>query len=212
MPYLHRKKVIERCSEENSSSICMGLQCLISGLLFLVTISGLFLITQVRGPILILPNTVTYNFPWETTNEVITIIWDIISLDWVYSLIKDIQGRMENLPKEIEIKSCHPSHFRNSFSPFIEIEWELRSFLVKEQQNLQIHVNFLKVKDPQTSHCGAVETNPTSNQEVVASISDLVQRVEDPALPWAVVLASNCSSGPSLGTSICHGYGPQEQQ
>lgn len=52
MPYLHGKKVLGRWSEERSSGSCMCLHCLISGLLFLVTINGLFWITHVRVPFL----------------------------------------------------------------------------------------------------------------------------------------------------------------
>jgi len=35
-----------------------------------------------------------------------------------------------------------------------------------------------------SSHCGASETNPTSNHEVSASIPGLTQWVKDPVLLW----------------------------
>ena len=42
---------------------------------------------------------------------------------------------------------------------------------------------FFKTKNFRSSHCGAMETNPTRNHEVEGSISGLAQWVKDPALP-----------------------------
>ena len=40
-----------------------------------------------------------------------------------------------------------------------------------------------KIEKVWSFHCGAAETNPTSNREVVGSIPSLVQWIKDPALP-----------------------------
>ena len=40
----------------------------------------------------------------------------------------------------------------------------------------------LKYRSFRSSHCGAVEMNPTRNHEVGGSIPDLVQWVKDPVL------------------------------
>ena len=41
----------------------------------------------------------------------------------------------------------------------------------------------IKSTSVQSFCCGAVETNPTSNHDVVGSIPSLTQWVKDPALP-----------------------------
>ena len=61
LPYLHRKKAIGRFSKESSSDICLCPHCLISGLLVLVPVNGLFWITRVCvSPYPIIPNTVIH--------------------------------------------------------------------------------------------------------------------------------------------------------
>ena len=54
-------------------------------------------------------------------------------------------------------------------------------------QILQIKLNSLKISFEWSSHCGAVETNLTSNHEVTSSIPGLAQWVKDPVLPRAAV-------------------------
>ena len=57
-------------------------------------------------------------------------------------------------------------------------------------------------------------TNPTSNHEVVGWIPGPAQWVKDPVLLWLWQQAVGYSSDltPSLGTSICHGYGPRKDK
>ena len=60
----------------------------------------------------------------------------------------------------------------------------------------------IKRNKPWSSRHGAAETNPTRKHEVSGSIPGLDSWVEDPALPWAVVLVTDvariwrcCGSG-----------------
>ena len=80
-----------------------------------------------------------------------------------------------------------------------------------------------------SSHCGSVETNPISLHEDASLIPGLPRWVKDPVLRWAVVYVADtaqiprccgCGEGwqlqlcwtPSLGTSICLGYGHEEKK
>ena len=58
-----------------------------------------------------------------------------------------------------------------------------------------------------SSHCGSVETNPTSNHEVVGLIPSLAQWVKDLALLWAVVQVADaaqilCGCGCGAGLQL----------
>ena len=83
----------------------------------------------------------------------------------------------------------------------------------------------LYIKNIWSSHCDAVETNPTGNHEVACSIPGLPQRccreLWCPLKSWlgshvavavAVAVAGSGSSDltPSLGTSICCRCGPKK--
>ena len=48
---------------------------------------------------------------------------------------------------------------------------------------IKMQGSFLKIKNFQSSHCGAAETNPTRNPKVAGAISGLAQWVKDLALP-----------------------------
>ena len=87
----------------------------------------------------------------------------------------------------------------------------------------------LNIFSCESSCCGAVESKPTSIHEDVRLIPGLAQWVKDwyccelwcRSQTWlrsrvavAVAWVSSCSSNsaPSLGTSICHRYGPKKQK
>ena len=54
-------------------------------------------------------------------------------------------------------------------------------------QKINMERNRGKSRSIRSSHCGTVEMNLTSSQEVAGSIPGLAQWVEDLVLPWAVV-------------------------
>ena len=64
-------------------------------------------------------------------------------------------------------------------------------------RSLEVHVKTFIQKNQRSSRCGAVETNPTRNHEVVGAIPGLTQWVKEPAWLRAVVQVTNVTWIPS---------------
>ena len=56
----------------------------------------------------------------------------------------------------------------------------------------------LKSRHPRSSHCGAVEMNPTRNHEVVGLIPGLAQWVKDPGIAMSCGVGHRRGSDPPL--------------
>ena len=83
------------------------------------------------------------------------------------------------------VQCLHPSKL--ILGDFLKIQnnlWKRQTISWYIHQEGRIILKSIRIG---SSHCGAVETNPTSIHEDEGSIPGLSQWVRDPALPWAVV-------------------------
>ena len=69
------------------------------------------------------------------------------------------------------------------FSPLAFYCYIYYIYCYKSDNTVLIIVALYNFTKQRSSHCGAVETNPTSNHEVAVSIPDLVQWIKDLVLP-----------------------------
>ena len=135
---------------------------------------------------------------------------DLLGLRYLQEMISELSLELMRAIQLKDLGVISIYRFLIQGPQMIQIVWKVYSFLKLQRV---YDAKRVKITIMWSSHCGAAETNPTSNHEIEGSIPGLAQWLRSCAAV-AVVQDGSCSSNwtPSLGTSICCGFSPKKKK